>query len=94
MLAAQLAAHSPTDIFSTILNLIISQPPHKRPTKVGPAILSFISHPTIKELLEESDAPAPPSSSPLNNLELKKIQDTLTSLSKAIEGLKKANPPL
>ena len=91
-LAAQLAATSPNKIFSTILDIILTQPLQNRLSKVKPAIISFISHPIIKELLENSDAPAAPPSSPSHNLKLQKIQDTLSLLTKAIEGLKKATP--
>ena len=91
-LAAQLVASPSDKIFGSILDIIISQSPQNRLNKVKPAINSFISHPIIKELLEDSDAPASPPPPPSDNLELQKIQDTLSSLTKAIKGLKKATP--
>ena len=92
-LASQLASHPPDKIFSTLLDIIIASTPNAQLTKVKPELISFISHPVIKELLEEGDAPALPRPTSSDNLELLKIQDTLSSLTKAIEGLRKANPP-
>ena len=92
-LASQLAMHPPDKIFSTLLDVILASTPNARLTNMQPELISFILHPIIKEMLEEGDAPAPPPPPPSNNLELQKIQDTLSSLTKAIEGLKKATPP-
>ena len=91
-LVAQLNAIPSDKLFSTILDIIISLPPQNRQAKAKSAINSFISHPIIKELLEDGDATAPPPSLPSYNLELQKIQDTLSSLTKAVESLKKATP--
>ena len=94
MLASQLASHPPDKIFSTLLDVIIASTPNTRLTKVKPELISFISHLIIKEMLEEGDAPTLPPPVSSDNLELQKIQDTLFSLTKAVEGLRKATPPL
>ena len=84
---------SPKDSFDNILNAIISTDPSKREAIIKPHLLSFIAHPIIKEILGQSEAPAPVESSYPQTLELKQIQDTLSSLSKAVDRLSKGNPP-
>ena len=84
---------SPKDSFDTILNAIISTDPSKREAIVKPHLLSFIAHPIIKELIGQSETPAPAEETPSQNLELKQIQDTLSQLSKAVDRLSKGNIP-
>ena len=84
---------SPKDSFDTILNAIIATDPSKRGAVVKPHLLSFISHPIIKELLGQSEIPAPAEANSSQNLELKQIQESLSLLSKAVERLSKGNAP-
>jgi len=83
----------PSQAFEKILDMIICTKLHIWLAKVKPHLLTFISYPTIKELIGQSDTPAPPTVNNTPNLELQKIQDSLMQLSKAVEALKKA-PPL
>jgi len=53
-------------------------------------LLTFISHPVMKELISQSNAPAQATVDSSPNLDLQKIQDSLLQLSKAVEALKKA----
>ena len=57
--------------------------------KVKPQLKIFLSHPIIKELLEETHAPPYPQATPPTNPDLQAIQATLTELTKAVEDLKK-----
>ena len=82
----------PKDSFNNILNAIISTDPSMREAIIKPHLLSFIAHPIIKEILGQSEAPAPVESSSPQALELKQIQDTLSSLSKAVDHLSEGNP--
>ena len=84
---------SPKESFDHILNAIISTDPSKREAIVKPHLLSFISHPIVKELLGQGEIPAPTEAEPVQNLELKQIQDTLSLLSKAVDRLSKGNSP-
>ena len=84
---------SPKDSFDTILNAIIATEPSKRGAIVKPHLISFISHPIIKELLGQSENPAPAEAKSSQNLELKQIQDSLSLLSKAVDHLSKGNTP-
>ena len=84
---------SPKDSFDTILNAIIATEPSKRGVIVKPHLISFISHPIIKELLGQSKNPATTEVKSSQNLELKQIQDTLSLLSKAVDRLSKGNTP-
>ena len=84
---------SPKDSFDNILNAIISTDPSKREAIIKPHLLSFIAHPIIKELLGQSKTPAPAEPPSPQTLELKQIQDALSSLSKAVDRLSKGNNP-
>ena len=91
-LLTQLAEYPPELVFTSLLEVIKASPPQIQLIKVKPHLSTFLSHPTIKELIREGDAPAPPSSPPSDNLDLQKIQESLSSLTKAVEDLKKASP--
>ena len=82
----------PQQAFEHILSTIIATNSFIRVAKVRPHLLAFISHPIIKELIADGDAPTPPVDAPSPNLDLQKIQDSLMQLSKAVEALKKAPP--
>jgi len=84
---------SPKAAFDFILNAIIATVPSKREALVKPQLLAFIAHPIIKELISQGKTPAPTDATQPAALELKQIQDTLSSLSKAMERLSKGNPP-
>jgi hypothetical protein len=85
-----LKSAGPGLVFETLLNIFIATPPQTRLEQIKPHLTLFFNHLIIKELLEIGNAPAiPPPIS--NNLELQKIQNTLSLLTKAIEGLKKAS---
>ena len=83
----------PGKAFQNILNTIIATEPHRRIPLIREHLLKFISHPVIKEIVGDSPDPATPHNDTANNLDLQKIQDTLTSLTKAIDSLKKAPSP-
>ena len=83
---------SPNEALDFVLSSIISASPEIREAKVKPYLRTFLSHPVIKELLGHDEAPVQASNPPAN-LELQQIQDSLKSLSKAIENLKRDNPP-
>ena len=87
------APGGPKKAFEDILNNIITSPPAQRLAIVWPHLLTFLSHPIIKELASQSKAPAQAQPHTSNNLELQKIQDSLMQLSKAVDALKKGNPP-
>jgi len=76
-----------------MLKIISCTQPHIWLAKIRPHLLTFISHPTIKELIGQGNAPAQTSVNISLKLDLQKIQDSLLQLSKAVEALKKA-PPL
>ena len=84
---------SPKDSFDTILNAIIATEPSKRGAIVKPYLISFISHPIIKDLLGQSENPATAEAKSTQNLELKQIQNSLSLLSKAVDRLSKGNTP-
>jgi len=84
---------TPSQAFENILFMIICTSPDIRLAKVKPYLLTFISHPIIKELIGQSDAPAQADVDTSPNLDLQKIQESLQQLSKAVEALKKAPPP-
>ena len=73
---------NPKEVFESLLSAILSIHPINRETDVKPHLITFISHPIIKDIIRKSDATS-------HNLELKKIQITLNSLTNAIEDLKK-----
>ena len=83
----------PSQAFENILHMIICTSPDIQLAKVKPHLLTFISHPIIKELIGQSDAPAQADVNTSPNLDLQKIQESLQQLSKAVEALKKAPPP-
>ena len=51
---------------------------------------AFLHNPLIKDILKQDETPDPPQGPPSNTLDLKKIQDTLSQLVKAVETLKSA----
>ena len=51
-------------------------------------LVAFFYNPLIKDILEQDEIPAPPQDPPSNTMDLKKIQDTLSQLTKAVESLK------
>ena len=87
------ASGGPKKAFEDILNNIITSPPAQRLAIVRPHLLTFLSHPIIKELASQSESPAQALPHTSSNLELQKIQDSLAQLSKAVDALKKGNPP-
>jgi len=87
------ALNSPEKAFEYILSTIICTEPEIWLAKVKPVLLTFISHPIIKELIGQSEVPAQAKNDNSPNLDLQKIQDSLQQLSKAVEALKKAPPP-
>ena len=82
----------PKEPFENILSQIIHTDPFIWEARVKPHLLAFFTHPIIKELIGQSNAPALPPNNPFPNLELQKIQDSLMQLSKAVDALKKAPP--
>jgi len=84
---------NPKDAFEYILSNIIATHPSVREAKVKPQLKLFIAHPIIKEILGLNKAPAPAIDTPAPPLELKQIQDTLSSLSKTVERLAKGTSP-
>ena len=82
----------PGEAFKWLLNTIISSPSSAREAKIKPHLLTFIAHPIIKDLLAQSEPPAP-TQAKSDNLDLQKIQDSLSMLAKAVESLKKGAPP-
>jgi hypothetical protein len=76
--------------FETLLNAIISLKPPERLAKVKPQLQSLLSHPTILLLLSGSKVPAT-TGTPAETANLASISKALTSLSKAVECLQKAN---
>ena len=84
----------PPQAFENLLLMIICTEPDIQLAKVKPHLIAFTSHPIIKGLIGQSDAPAQAIVDTSPNLDLQKIQDSLLQLSKAVEALKKAPPPL
>src|SRR5258708_32686602 len=80
-------------VFDKILDNIIATDPSLREARVKPHLLAFIAHPIIKELISQSENLTPTDDTQSTTLELKRIQDTLSSLSKAVDRLSKGNPP-
>ena len=60
--------------FENLLLMIICTEPSVQLAKVKPHLLTFISHPIIKELIGQVDAPALPAVATPPNLKLQKIQ--------------------
>src|SRR6266705_159063 len=73
---------SPSDAFDYVLEAIIATDPSKREALIKPHLQAFIDHPIIKDIAGQSEAPATASETPPTTLELKRIQDTLSLLSK------------
>ena len=71
-----------------LLNSIITLKPPEREAIVKPALQTFISHPLIQTLLNKGAALSP-KSTPSKIPDLADLQKTLTSLSKALEGIQK-----
>ena len=85
---------SPTLTFNYILRSAEKIKPGNRAAILKPHLEAFLHNPLIKDILEQDKTPAPLQPPPPSNaLELKKIQDTLTQLAKAIETLKSAPTP-
>ena len=84
---------TPADAFDYILNAIIATDPSKREALIKPHLQTFIDHPIIKDITGQSEAHAPADGTLPTTLELKRIQDSLNSLSKAVDCLSKGNPP-
>jgi len=84
---------SPSDAFDYVLEAIIATDPLKREALIKPHLQAFIDHLIIKDIAGQSEAPAIASKTPPTTLELKQIQDTLSSLSKAVDHLSKGNSP-
>jgi hypothetical protein len=83
----------PKWFFSSLLERIKQHPPSTLKANVGPHLQSFLAEPTIKDILDSSKAPTAPNA-PLPDTDLQKIQQSLTTLSKAIADLqKKVSPP-
>jgi hypothetical protein len=83
----------PKWFFSSLLEHIKQHPPSTLKANVGPHLQSFLANPTIKDILVSSKAPTAPKA-PLPDTDLQKIQQSLTTLSKAITDLqKKVSPP-
>ena len=64
------AAGGPKKDFEDILNNIITSSPAQRLAIVQPHLLTFLSHPIIKELASQSESPAQAQPLTSNNLEL------------------------
>ena len=80
--------NSPEEAFNYVLQKIIHSSLSTREAKIKPLLHNFISHPIIHNLLSNDKIPAPTQDNS-NNSDLQKIQDNLTSLTKAVESLKK-----
>ena len=65
-----LALRGPKEAFATILNAIITATPAQRLANIQPHLLTFLSHPIIKELASQCEPPAQAQSTTSNNLEL------------------------
>ncbi len=75
--------------FQNLITLYTATTPEYREAKVKPHLRTFLSHPIIKELLEEKRDPPSPQDIPPTSPVLKVIQASLTELTKAVEDLKK-----
>src|SRR5712691_10387633 len=84
---------TPKEAFDIILSSIIATDPSKRAALIKPHLQSFLAHPIIIEITSQGKAPAPPGDTPPTTPELKQIQDSLQTLSKAVERLSRGNPP-
>ena len=83
---------SPSYAFEHLLNNIISTSPKYREVTIKPILLNFMAHSVIKELLAPGNTPTLTQAPLTENTDLKKIQDTLSQLSKAVEALKSPPP--
>ena len=72
-LSKQIRNIPPAQIFNSLLDAFTALSSQFRLQKLKPLLITFTLHPTIKELLDDSNAPAPPPPAPSDNLELKKI---------------------
>jgi hypothetical protein len=82
----------PKWFFNSLLERIKSHPPSTLKADVGPHLKDFLADPTIKVILGSSKVPTAPSA-PIPDTDLKMIQQSLTSLSKAITDLQKKVTP-
>jgi hypothetical protein len=82
----------PKWFFNSLLEHIKSHTPFTLKADVGPHLQDFLADPTIKDILGSSKAPTAPSA-PIPDTDLKMIQQSLTSLSKAITDLQKKVTP-
>src|SRR5712691_2607697 len=89
------AFRNPKDAFDYILHSITATDPSKREALIKPHLQAFLMHPVIKDIIgqDEIPVPAPAKDAPPTTLGFKRIQDTLSSLSKAVKRLTKGNPP-
>ena len=83
---------TPSYTFDHLLNNIISTSPKYREATIKPILLNFMAHPVIKEMLALDSTLTPTQAPHTDNMDLKKIQDTLSQLSKAVEALKSPPP--
>ena len=74
----------------SLLNTIIALSPSEREAKAKPFLQTFISHPTIQQLLKKDDDPVH-IGEPCTNTDLSLIQKSLAAISKAVESLKKGH---
>ena len=75
----------PQEAFETILSQIIQTTPFIREAKVKPHLLTFLSHPIVKELIAGSDAPAQPN---INNPPLWNYRKSRTPSSNCLRQLR------
>ena len=69
----------------TLLKTIIALKPPEREAQAKPHLITLLSHPTIKPLLNSGNAPASTEATP--NSDLTHIRNTLTALTKAVDSL-------
>ena len=84
---------SPTMTFNYILRSVEKITPGNRKSIIKSHLEAFLHNPLIKDILEQDETPDPPQGPPASTSDLKKIQDTLSQLAKAVETLKSAPPP-
>jgi hypothetical protein len=84
---------TPAEAFEYILKAITATDPSKREARIKPHLQAFIEHPIILDIIGQSEAHAPADGTLPTTLELKRIQDSLSSLSKAVDALSKGNHP-
>ena len=84
---------SPTMTFNYILRNVEKITPGNRKSIMKFHLKVFLHNPLIKDILEQDKTPNPLQDPPSNTLNLKKIQDTLFQLTKAVETLKSTPPP-